>query len=127
MKSHSNQALPNWVNHGLQSLAFWVGYKKSLYSAYPFSEGALVDELLTIISRWTKDIEYLERERAYRELAEGIDQNKYLDLAIGLKSKEGKYGKRLNVNTISTAIEVKRYTPKRSTTINSTKLLNTLF
>ncbi|MCB9230389.1 MAG: hypothetical protein H6581_01895 [Bacteroidia bacterium] len=112
-----SEKLPNWADHGLLTLAYWVGYKNSIYSAYPFSEGALVDELLTIISRWKKNDEYLERERAYGQLAKGIEEDKYLDLAVGKKSDDGPYGKRLNIDTITYAIEVKRYTPKRSNTL----------
>ena len=38
-----------WLEHALQGLAFWIGHRHSLFSAYPLTEGALVAEACNLI------------------------------------------------------------------------------
>ena len=40
---------PPWLRSSLQGLAFWVGYRRSIYSAHELSEGALAAELCNLL------------------------------------------------------------------------------
>jgi hypothetical protein len=40
---------PEWLEHALQGLAFWMGHRHSLFKDYPLPEGALVAEACNLI------------------------------------------------------------------------------
>lgn len=60
--------LPAWTTTALQGLAFWIGYKRALYSEYPLSEGALVTELRSLIYANLAENQVLACEVAYAKL-----------------------------------------------------------
>lgn len=113
--------LPKWVHPTLQGLAFWLAYKKQFYSGYKLSEGAIVGELAQgLSSNINKESELLECERMYKELLGNDEKNIRLDLVIGNKpinesntksnrAAKSDKGKRLTIDDVKFAIEVKRY------------------
>jgi hypothetical protein len=62
------QPLPRWALTAIQGLAFWIGYKRSLYRDYPMSEGALVTELRSLIHANLSDRYRLVCEVGYAKL-----------------------------------------------------------
>nr|WP_152415950.1 hypothetical protein [Burkholderia pseudomallei] len=40
---------PAWLAKALQGVAFWIGHRQSLYSAYPLTEAAIVTEVCNLI------------------------------------------------------------------------------
>lgn len=60
--------LPAWTTTALQGLAFWIGYKRALYSEYPLSEGALVTELRSLIYANLAENQVLACEVTYAKL-----------------------------------------------------------
>lgn len=104
--------LPDWMEPTLQGLAFWLAYKKQFYNGYTLSEGAIVGELAQGINASIDGTTMvLECERMYKELADDLDGQTRLDLAVGHKSqgKKEKKSKTLDATKLVYAIEVKRY------------------
>jgi hypothetical protein len=73
------EPLPSWTTTALQGLAFWIGYKRSLYRDYPLSEGALVTELRSLIHANLPDDLFLLCEVGYSQLVKkGVTRPKII-------------------------------------------------
>lgn len=57
-----------FLEDALQGLAFWIGYRKSLFYDYPISESALVAEACSLIQSGKFRELVLLPERMYKDL-----------------------------------------------------------
>lgn len=108
MKKKLTTSLPKWVNPSLQALAFWIAYKKQLYQHHPIKEGAIVLELLGLISSNIDNKVYTHSEVQYRS----NNKNNLADIVLA----DSPLRKNLSYKEILSIIEVKR--DKSKTKIN---------
>lgn len=87
------------ISRVLQGLAFWVGYKKQLFSSYHFSEGALTAELYTLFNSVKKDHFYIKPEFPFSKMPNssnfttGLGRNKSVDILLVEKDSTVKRNK----------------------------------
>ena len=85
-----------WIDPVLQGLAYWIGYKKELYSHHLLNEGAIVAEVASLINANKSNGEIVKCEQYYDQI-DGIKDTKIrADISI------------VRDNKIHTVIEVKR-------------------
>nr|GEU29185.1 hypothetical protein [Tanacetum cinerariifolium] len=64
---------PAWLGQTLQGVSFWVGHRRSIYSAYELSEGALVAELCNLLHAHISENYRLRCEELYKKfLPKGV-------------------------------------------------------
>jgi hypothetical protein len=83
----SDDNWPKWVAKALQGVAFWVGHRRSMYSSYALSEGALTAELCNLI--------YANLQKDYRLRCE-LSYEKFLP--DGVKPADIVSGKRVDLS-----------------------------
>ncbi len=49
-KAKAQTGLPPWLERALQGVVFWMGLKRAYYAHYNLSEGAIVDELTSLLA-----------------------------------------------------------------------------
>jgi hypothetical protein len=59
---------PPWMSIAMQGIAFWVGHRRSIYSAHELTEGALTAELCNLIHAHLDKRFRLRCEEPYRKL-----------------------------------------------------------
>lgn len=114
-KVFSNKLL-FWTDNVLQGLAYWLGYKKQYYRFYPLSEGAIVEETLSLLAaNLDLDNKRLNAEVMYKRLYTKEDQTR-ADIVISAKPKEKKVSKKEFDYSVyaENVIEVKLYKGKAS-------------
>jgi hypothetical protein len=65
-------AWPRPITNALQGITYWIGLNRSRDKSHKLSEGALVDELRSLIAGGMRDGESLGREIWYHDLLEKI-------------------------------------------------------
>ena len=97
---------PAWTDNVLQGLTYWVGYKKQYYRFYPLSEGALVAELLSLLSANTDSSSIIIPEVMYKKICSEWKKKDgtRVDISIAFKKKEN-FSHAKHTHTV---IEVKR-------------------
>ena len=77
--------VPEYIENAMQGLAYWIGYKKSLYHYYSLSESATVTEFCSLLQAGLNNNEYVLCERQYSnfftQTPEGLE-NKRIDITI---------------------------------------------
>lgn len=68
MESKRKSTIPVWSETMLQGLAYWMGYKRTLYRHHLLTEGAIVAEAVSLIHSNLKDSERVECEVGYPKL-----------------------------------------------------------
>ena len=63
----SNFGSSKWIDHVLQGVAHWIGYKKQFYSGHLINEGAIVSEATGIMSAYMDSNQKIDCEKQYSE------------------------------------------------------------
>ncbi len=70
-------AWPRPITNALQGVTYWIGLNRSRDKSYKLSEGALVDELRSLIGGGMRDGESLGREIWYHDLLADVPRAKW--------------------------------------------------
>lgn len=103
---------PQWLRQSLQGLSFWVGHRRSIYSAYELSEGALVAEFCNLLHAHLPERYRLKCEELYKKFLptgvtwKDVGPKARVDLSVWERYKpDGQDGFKQRVHY---AIEIKR-------------------
>jgi len=114
------EKIPDWTDNVLQGIAYWIGYKKQYYRFYPLTEGAIVAEMLSLLS--TSQSGYksqIHAEVMIKNICKKSTSKKRFDIVISEET--------LSENNIQSVIEVKRLeAPKKELEKDFKKLIKYL-
>lgn len=105
---------PPWMRSALQGIAFWVGHRRSIYSAHELTEGALTAELCNLIHAHLDKRFRLRCEEPYTKLLPrgvtrpAVPSKARIDLSVWERYKPD--GEDKSRQRVLYAIEVKRAT-----------------
>lgn len=96
-KEKSNNVSSKWIDPVLQGLAYWIGYKKQFYHGHSINEGAIVSEVLSLLSVNSEPNQKICCEEMYSRIVSGTNRKERADLVV------------YNHDRIESVIEVKRF------------------
>lgn len=103
---------PPWMRSALQGIAFWVGHRRSIYSAHELTEGALTAELCNLIHAHLDKRFRLRCEEPYKKLLPKgvirpeVSSKARVDLSVWERYKPD--GEEKSRQRVQFVIEVKR-------------------
>ena len=115
-KKRADNAPPKWLVDAAQGLAYWVAYRRTLFSRHSIPEGALATELTNLVARFQPDTTVLFNEFYYEHLIPkgsprppevGGDQRADLVICTKTSGVDIKWDKNISESLLAT-IEIKR-------------------
>ena len=105
-----------WINHLLQGLTFWIGYKHHLYPHHPIKEGAIQNEALALINSSLNDGDKVHSEKKYSSIGSRHSINKigHEKADIFIEKRSGK----------KIVIEIKRHPNRKGILYDFRKMLD---
>lgn len=122
---------PPWLSNALQGLSYWVGHRRTIYSAWELSEGALVAELCNLCHAHLPERYRLRCEEPYSKFLpagvtiEGVGVKARVDLSVWERYEVTRPGqlRRSFRQRPTFAIEVKRAKSPKAQIDNDLKRL----
>lgn len=111
---------PAGFKQALQGLAFWIGYKNELYNNHNLFEGAISNELISLLKAHLSKEYAISQEEFYRNLTKKKSKkftNDRVDICIYKKDNK-------SIEKLDSIMEFKRYSPSDSNLIADLEYLS---
>ncbi len=104
-----NKFYPKELKNACRGLAFWIGYRRSIYNLYHIPEAAVVTEFCNLLSAHLGNDKFLFPEQMYKKLTDQPDIRQIrCDVAVFRKIEKVKLEDRAP-EQVEYVVEVKRY------------------